>query len=801
MQVTFRFDRSIALMVCMSVFAAIADGGGSAEAAETATSTAAAISTTSWPGYVGSSQCRECHERFYQLWSTSHHGLAMQPYTSEFAAKELTSQSQEVVVGPHSYRVEMKGDAGWVREKGPQGEKRYPIHHAMGGKNVYYFLTPLDRGRLQVLPVAFNVRTKQSYNATASMVRHFIDRTEEPVHWTDPLLTFNSACHGCHVSQMSSNYDFKADSYDTVWTEPGINCETCHGPAEEHIRVCRAAPTGQPPKDLKLITVNRRNGRDGETISAHCSPCHAKMYPLSASFKPGDRYFDHYGLIALENPDFYPDGRDLAENYTYTLWRMNPCAQTGQLDCMHCHTSSGRYRFSDPTKANEACLPCHAERVKDGAAHTHHKADGEGSRCIACHMPMTEFALMRRSDHSMLPPAPSATLRFKSPNACNICHADKDAAWSDKYVREWRSRDYQAPVLHRAGLIEAARRRDWSRLPEMLEYVGRKDRDEVFAASLIRLLQSCPDARKWPAVFGALKDASPLVRSAAAGALDGSGAPEARSALTVAAGDDWRVVRVAAAASLAGYSREGLSGPDRERIKRASDEYEAMLRVRMDDWSSHYNLGNFYGDQGDSKRALESYGVAMRLDPKRVPPLVNASMVHARRGETAKAESMLKRALELEPANPEANFNLGLLLAELGDRAGAEQRLRAAWKADGTLAGAAFNLAVLVAEPNVAEAIDLCRQAARLRPDEPRYAYTLAFYLARQSDYAAATAALNDVIRSHPAYGDAYFLLGDLYEKQGKTREARKVYEQALGNLPLSERDRLELEFKIRSLR
>jgi len=28
-------------------------------------------------GYAGSASCRECHEKFYQLWSTSRHGLAM----------------------------------------------------------------------------------------------------------------------------------------------------------------------------------------------------------------------------------------------------------------------------------------------------------------------------------------------------------------------------------------------------------------------------------------------------------------------------------------------------------------------------------------------------------------------------------------------------------------------------------------------------------------------------------------------------------------------------------------------------
>ena len=51
---------------------------------------------------------------------------------------------------------------------------------------------------------------------------------------------------------------------------------------------------------------------------------------------------------------------------------------------------------------------------------------------------MTEFARMHRSDHSMLPPTPAATMAYQSPNACNLCHTDKDAAWADKYVRQWR---------------------------------------------------------------------------------------------------------------------------------------------------------------------------------------------------------------------------------------------------------------------------------------------------------------------------------------------------------------------------
>ena len=50
-------------------------------------------------GYAGSATCRECHEDFYELWATSHHGLAMQPYSDKFAAEYLISQTEEVMVG------------------------------------------------------------------------------------------------------------------------------------------------------------------------------------------------------------------------------------------------------------------------------------------------------------------------------------------------------------------------------------------------------------------------------------------------------------------------------------------------------------------------------------------------------------------------------------------------------------------------------------------------------------------------------------------------------------------------------
>ncbi len=435
-------------------------------------------------GFAGSRSCRECHEKFYQLWSTSFHGLAMQPYTSDFAQAKLTAHAKEITIGEFTYRAEIGATAGYVveKERTTSESKQYKIEHVMGGKNVYYFLTPLDKGRLQTLPLAYDVKKKEWFDTAASGVRHFSD---QPVYWKDSVYTFNTACYSCHVSQLSTNYDLKTDTYHSAWAEPGINCETCHGPSDEHNKVCRESPKGTVPADLKLI---RQKLFTAEQHNATCSVCHAKMIPLTAAFTPGEKFFDHYDLTTLENPDFYPDGRDLGENYTYTSWLMSPCLESGKLHCVTCHTSRGRYRFKAEDKANDACMPCHAEKVQNAPAHTHHKPGSKGSQCVSCHMPMTSFARMNRTDHSMLPPAPSATLKFKSPNACNLCHTDRDAAWADSFVRKWRKRDYQAIVLLRASLIDAASKNDWARLPDILSYVRNAKNNEVFRASLVRLL-------------------------------------------------------------------------------------------------------------------------------------------------------------------------------------------------------------------------------------------------------------------------------------------------------------------------
>jgi hypothetical protein len=84
--------------------------------------------------YAGSKSCIECHKKFYQLWASSRHGLAMQPYTPEFARTHLTPQKKDLVIGKERYRAGISPQAGWVLATDPKGKKKkYPILHVLGG--------------------------------------------------------------------------------------------------------------------------------------------------------------------------------------------------------------------------------------------------------------------------------------------------------------------------------------------------------------------------------------------------------------------------------------------------------------------------------------------------------------------------------------------------------------------------------------------------------------------------------------------------------------------------------------------
>jgi tetratricopeptide (TPR) repeat protein len=268
----------------------------------------------------------------------------------------------------------------------------------------------------------------------------------------------------------------------------------------------------------------------------------------------------------------------------------------------------------------------------------------------------------------------------------------------------------------------------------------------------------------------------------------------------IAAGDGYRLVRVRAAASLARYPETWLQGADLDKVKKATEEYLASLTARPDQWTSHYNLGNYYLNRGEVKQALAAYDTALKIEPRAAMVMVNAAMAYAQAGEKDRAVDFLVKATKTVPDNAAAHFNLGLLQAEQDRRKEAERELKEAFRLDPKLAAAAYNLCILTAKERPEEALSWCRKAAALNPREPRYAYTLAFYQKAQGDLRGAAATLQAFITQRPGFVDGNLLLAEIYLQQGERPQAEEVLRQALRVESLSSQDRDRIAARLRGL-
>ena len=754
--------------------------------------------TTAEKEYSGSESCIQCHEKFYKLWKPSYHGQAMMPVNAEFVANHKLPDSQPIEVEGHHFNVEFHDSTMIMYER--DGDKlihTYEVLWAMGGHNVYCFLTPFEKGKLQNIPLAYDANGQTWFNYPESGVRHFGagEPADEALPWKDPMYAFNTGCYSCHISQLSTNFDLSTQTYHTTWKEPGINCETCHGAGGEHIRIFKNLKEGEEPKDIGLIVTSTFTPQQNTDA---CAPCHAKMNPITPSYTPGDKYFDNYNITTLEDIDFYPDGRSLGENYTMTGWMMNPCVEESELHCVTCHTSSGRDRNSnDP---NNSCLQCHTEKAEDIEAHTGHKPEA-GLTCLSCHMPKRQFVgRFLRSDHSFRPPMPEATIKFGSPNACNQCHTDKTPEWANKIVKARPNGNYQEETLKWAQLIKEAREQDWTNVDKMYKYITNPETNVVVANSLIRLLVNCSLDSKTNVLLEALHNKSELIRASAAYGLTGITTEKVKNALLNACADEIRLVRIQAANAILTFPETSFTAEQLAVVKSAEKEYVTSMTSRLDNWSNHYNLGIYHQNKGKAQQALESYETAASLYPEAIMPLINSSVLYSYIGNAAKAEENLKKAVQVAPDNEAANLNLGLLLAEKGDMAGAEQALKTALKANPEQAVAAYNLSVITAQHNIKDAVGYAEMAAKARPEEPKYAYTLAYYQLQNNRKNEAVATLKKLIKEQPLYLSAVSFLADIYMKDGNKAEALKLYQKALKTEGIPAQDKAGIQQAITSL-
>lgn len=209
----------------------------------------------------------------------------------------------------------------------------------------------------------------------------------------------------------------------------GISCEACHLGAKEHAQGKLAKPKFFPNAPELVIRGNSPHdmGRTHDNVNWACGRCHHGVRVPYA------------GGMATWNSTEFTDAR---KGHCYS-----------ELNCVQCHNpheAIGKSWTKTPREDDASCLKCHKslEPEKARRAHTRHTLEGEGARCMNCHMPrITEGLQDVVRTHMIFSPTDRAMIESNQMNACNLCHVEKPIDWTLTHLNEWYGKTYDSEKI------------------------------------------------------------------------------------------------------------------------------------------------------------------------------------------------------------------------------------------------------------------------------------------------------------------------------------------------------------------
>ena len=345
------------VFACLATVAlAVVQPGGAAAAAE--------------PGYVGAPVCARCHAKEVEAWRGSHHDLAMQAPTDKAVLGDFTGTkfSHKGVVSTFFKR----GDTFYVNTDGADGKLAdFPIKYVFGVTPLQQDLVEFSGGRLQALSIAWDSRPKA---AGGQRWFHLYPKEKighkDPLHWTGIYQNWNLQCAECHSTGLRKNYDAATNSYRTHWRELNVSCEACHGPGARHVDWAKIASKPYPADDRKGFadaTASRwreawtfpeagarfawRDRPADPAVNNACAACHARRGTLGDRDRPGAPLADTHRLALPTAPNYYADGQQREEVYTWGSFLQSRMFQHG-VTCMDCHEP---HRAKLRTEGNALC--------------------------------------------------------------------------------------------------------------------------------------------------------------------------------------------------------------------------------------------------------------------------------------------------------------------------------------------------------------------------------------------------------------------------------------------------------------
>ena len=728
-------------------------------------------------GYVEPTACVSCHREIYDSYRRTGMGRSFYRPGPENTVEDY-SRHNTYYHAPSDQHYTMIQHGGRYFQRrhqiGAGGTEinivEKEIHFVLGSGNhsrTYLHKTP--GGQLEQAPVAWYAE-KGGYWA----MNPGYDR---PDHM-DFRRKIDRECFFCHNAYPEVDATGAAGERELFLrgaVPAGIDCQRCHGPGRDHVRIASAGSSREAIRKSILNPARLSSQRQIEL----CFQCHlestSRRLPYSLrlfgrsffSYRPGQPlenyilYFDHAAGTG------YDDKLEIA-HAAYRLLKSSCFLKSnGTLTCTTCHNPHQAAQGEQAIQRYlSACQSCHASA---------HKLS---ENCLTCHMPR------RRTD--------------------DVVHV----VMTDHYIQRLQPpRDLLAPVSETHDTAETAYKGEVVLLyPPRLPATAQSELylataqviDGANLAAGIPRLRKAIETHKPPQAefyfelanaYSKTNQNSKAIPYYEEALRRNPRLPAAQLNYAAALSDIGRSVKVLEGArqDAATVNALGSAYLKMDRPDQALTTLRHALSIDSDLPEVYVNLGTAFSRKGNQTAAIDALRSAIRLSPGLAAAHSNLASLLDAQGDFSQAQYHFRKAISSDPGQAVAHYNYGRALAQQKMFEQAEREWKAALELDSRMAEAATSLGMALEHRGQSDgAIEYYRQALKAKPGLSAAHFNLGLALLRQGKRSEAKRHFEVVIQADPDDYQAHLYLGNILLSEGQ-REAAAIHLRKASQSPQSD--------------